>query len=76
MDYADIGICKYVVRTETFDQAMQSALRRGLKIYEWDWLPGEPDQETWYINENAVKRENQANYLRGAGRLNDEHGHG
>ena len=68
---APIGICTYIIRTETFDQAIQAAHKRGLKIYQWEWFPSDDGQEHWYIYEKEVKRQNNRNYLRGKGQLHD-----
>jgi len=72
------GVCTYIVRTQTFDQAMQAASKRKLKFYEWDWHPAEEiegDIEHWYIYEKKAQQQGKANYLRGTGQL-DENGLG
>jgi hypothetical protein len=71
MSVSEFGVCTYIVRTETFDEAMRAALRKGLKTSDWEWFPGEPGVEQWYIYEEKVKNQSMANYLRGAGKLTE-----
>lgn len=74
----EFGVPTYIVRTQTFGQALHAAGKRGLKVYEWEWYPaeaGEGDIERWYIYEKKAQQNSNANYLRGAGKL-DENGLG
>jgi hypothetical protein len=78
MSSPDFIVATYIVRTQTFDQAMQAASKRKLKLYEWEWHPAENfegDVEQWYIYEKKAQQQGKANYLRGTGQL-DENGLG